>query len=73
VYHREATAPWNPWHDNAVAVSVEAIYADVNATFDPTPEDDEPDGLNEDEWAEACFKEAIDFAVIEQPTTVEIE
>lgn len=73
VYLKEPTAPWNPWHDNAVAVSVEEIYSGVDATFDPTPDTEKPEDLNEDEWAEAYFKEAVDFAVIEQPMTVEIE
>lgn len=73
VYLKEPNAPWNPWHDNAVAISVEDIYAEVAASFDPTPDMDEPEELNEEEWAEAYFKEAVDFAVNEQPATVEIE
>ena len=70
VYHKEETAPWNPWHDNAVAFPVADLY-DGSASFDPTPDQEEPEDLNEDEWAEIFFKEAVDFAERELPSKYE--
>ena len=46
VMHRDANAPWNPWNDDAEAISVAALYEDSVCTFDPTP--DEDDGIEPD-------------------------
>ena len=67
VMHKESTAPWNPWHDNATAFPVSALYEDSNADFDPTNFDFESDDVNEDEAQEIAFLEAVSFAMGELP------
>lgn len=39
VMAKEANAPWNPWHDNAYAVSIYNLMADSTADFSPVDED----------------------------------
>ncbi len=70
VRHKEAGAPWNPWHDNATAFPVADLYADSGCSFDPTPDTDlQPDELNDDKYAEIVFAETVDFAMSELPKT----
>lgn len=72
VYFRQANAPWDPWHDNATAFSVDALFADSDRTFDPTPDPDlQPDDLNDEEYAEIVFAETVVFALEELPDTFE--
>ena len=73
VMHRESTAPWNPWHDNAVAFPVEALF-DGTADFDPTLDsfrDDDLDtgDLNKDELEQYAWEAAVEFAMSELPKT----
>lgn len=72
VYHRESQAPWNPWHDNAVAFPVSALYEDGNADFDPTldsfhDEDLDTGDLNDEEIEHYAWEAAVDFAMSELP------
>ncbi len=72
VMHREGNAPWNPWNDDAEAISVAALYEDSVCTFDPTP--DEDDGIEPDDspvWDD-CEAAAIDLAMNELPDEIEI-
>ena len=72
VMHRESNAPWNPWHDNAVAFPISALFDDSNADFDPTSEtyhDEDLDtgDLNEDEIEQYAYEAAVEFALTELP------
>jgi hypothetical protein len=60
VMFRESTAQWNPWHDTSTAISVEEIYADVDADFS-------------DEVEEGYEDDAIDFAEGELPEAYNAE
>lgn len=76
VYFKEANAPWNPWHDNAVAFRVADLYADSDGDFDPTAEayhDEDLDtgDLNDDEIAQYAYEAAVEFALSELPKTFE--
>lgn len=77
IYFKESNAPWNPWHDNAVAFRVQDLYADSSASFDPTPDDDfcadeeESGELNEEEIGDIAFQAAVDLALSELPTEFE--
>jgi hypothetical protein len=76
VAYKGNTAPWNPWHDNAVAVPVAMLYEDSVASFDPTPDYDlmeEDDNRNDDEFAQDAFDNAVLLAENELPETVEVE
>ena len=77
VYHRESQAPWNPWHDNAVAIPVWALY-DGTADFDPTAEsfhDEDLDtgDLNDEEIEHYAWEAAVEFALSELPQTVDYD
>lgn len=74
VYFRESQAQWNPWHDEATAVSVSDIYADSGCTFDPTPEpelmgDMDPD---DDPAYDDAEQAAVDLAYSECPNEIDI-
>jgi hypothetical protein len=78
VYHREGQAPWNPWHDNAVAIPVAFLYEDSNASFDPTAdeyhdEDLDTGDLNEDEIEQYAYEAAVEFALSELPKSIDYD
>lgn len=61
VMHKESTAPWNPWHDEAVAVAVADLYLGSNASFDPTPDDEFIGDMDPDD--DPAYDEAYELAV----------
>ncbi len=76
VYFKEAQAPWNPWHDNAIAFRVSDLYADSQCDFDPTAEsfyDEDLDTgeLNEEEIDHYAWEAAVELAMSELPTAFE--
>lgn len=61
VMHAEATRPWNPWHDNAIAIAVEDCIDSDGNDFDPSA----ADGVSDKDAFEAAVSFAMDCLLSE--------